>query len=743
MTAVCRKPDGSPNPAALAGTRRSLPPPRRLLLVLFAVGLFFPSGMVSAQGAPGAFSIAAKPGVLVPLGEDAGVFSLGGGLGVTARYTLPFFPRLSLGAELSHVALGLEGIGTLLNVSSGGILARIGTLPSSRFGAALYADGGYFYGFLAKPEFISGSNPYYGVGLEASFKLTETVSLGLYAHFRTYLALCHEPSAGLFTSFTFPKSSPSRPAPQKAEPAPVPQPLSRPASPGTQASPDGAGALKIEKVDFTPVFPVFYKYYDTHPLGSVTIANTGTEAVDNLTISLFLKQYMDTPKTCATNLSLAPGEQRQVDLQALFTTKVLEISEETKSAAQILVDYSAGGKRLSTEYNESVRIHDRNAMTWDDDRKACAFVTAKDPTVMKFSKNVASITKDKGSRAVNQNLLSAMAIHEALRLFGLSYVVDPSSAYVESVANKDTVDYLQYPRQTLDFKAGDCDDLSILYASLLESVGVETAFVTVPGHIFMAVSLGIPPDAARKEFLRPDDLILTESTSWLPIEVTERQKGFIDAWQTGAKEWRENAARKQANIYPIHEAWKLYEPVGISGETAAIALPDADKLTGAYLTEVVRYVDQEIYPQVAKLQAIIASKKGEPGPVNRLGVLYARYGLSDRAEAQFKQALTGGEYGPALLNLGNVRYLEGDMQGALSFYNRAQRLTPDNAVAILAVARANHALENYGTAKTAYDKLKSTDPVLASRFAYLDLRGSESSRAADIAQVKDVVVWEE
>ena len=33
-------------------------------------------------------------------------------------------------------------------------------------------------------------------------------------------------------------------------------------------------------------------------------------------------------------------------------------------------------------------------------------------------------------------------------------------------------------KQTLEYRAGDCDDLSILYSALLESVGVETAFIT-------------------------------------------------------------------------------------------------------------------------------------------------------------------------------------------------------------------------------------------------------------------------
>ena len=48
--------------------------------------------------------------------------------------------------------------------------------------------------------------------------------------------------------------------------------------------------------------------------------------------------------------------------------------------------------------------------------------------------------------------------------------------------DKNAVDFLQFPRQTLVYGAGDCDDISILYNSLLESVGIRTAFITIPGH---------------------------------------------------------------------------------------------------------------------------------------------------------------------------------------------------------------------------------------------------------------------
>ncbi len=38
---------------------------------------------------------------------------------------------------------------------------------------------------------------------------------------------------------------------------------------------------------------------------------------------------------------------------------------------------------------------------------------------------------------------------------------------------------------------GDCDDLSILVCSLFEAVAIDTAFITVPGHIFMAFDSGL------------------------------------------------------------------------------------------------------------------------------------------------------------------------------------------------------------------------------------------------------------
>ena len=81
------------------------------------------------------------------------------------------------------------------------------------------------------------------------------------------------------------------------------------------------------------------------------------------------------------------------------------------------------------------------------------------------------------------------------------------------------------------------------------------------------------------------------------------------------------------------------------------------------------------------------------------------------------------------------------MDSALKYYQRAHEKAPDNPKVLLCVARTHHELENYGFVSRMYGQLKELDPDLAQMYAYLDLRGEEASRAAEIAQIADMVMW--
>ena len=69
--------------------------------------------------------------------------------------------------------------------------------------------------------------------------------------------------------------------------------------------------------------------------------------------------------------------------------------------------------------------------------------------------------------------------------------------------------------------------------------------------------------------------------------------------------------------------------------------------------------------------------------------------------------------------------------------------TPNDAKVLLAVARGNEALEKYAAAKDSFDKLKTIDPGLASRYAFLGTGGGDSTRAASAERTKGDVLWQE
>ena len=512
------------------------------------------------------------------------------------------------------------------------------------------------------------------------------------------------------------------------------------------AAPAPAATVSLSfSVSIDQVFPVFLKWYDTHPVGRATLRNAGTTALEKLKIQFIVKEYMTDRKLCAAPERLEAGESKEVELYALFTKNVLDISEATKAQANISVEYTAAGQVKTEEFIETISFLNRNNMTWDDADRVAAFVTTNDKSVMLVRSSAVSAV-DQASTALDASLRTAVAVHQLLSLYGIKYWNDPKASY-QVITQKETktteVDYLQFPEQTLQLKTGDCDDLAILWSALLEASSVDTAFLTVPGHIFIAFALSMKP-AEAKSYLRAADLIEKGGRAWVPVEVTSIRDGFLKAWEAGARQWKESDAKGQAGFSTFADARAKYAPVGFSSTAPSLALPAASALASASKAELKKLVDRETATQVAALQAEIRKDAAKPEPVNRLGVLYAKYGDWERASAEFARAVKlSPSYVPALVNAGNIAFLNGDAAKALAYYQQAQKKEPDKTTVLLGIARASHELENYGTVKTAYDKLKSLDAALAAQFTYLDLQGTEATRAADIGGMKDTVVWAE
>ena len=191
------------------------------------------------------------------------------------------------------------------------------------------------------------------------------------------------------------------------------------------------------------------------------------------------------------------------------------------------------------------------------------------------------------------NIQYAIGIFQALNEFGLNYVVDPSSAFEDNVGTS-SIDFLQFPYQTLMYRGGDCDDLSILVCSLFEAVGIDTAFITVPGHIFMAFDSGLTPDQAKIVFKNRSEYIVDDGKVWMPLEITLSDEGFYRACRYGAREWNAAEARGAAALYKMHDSWQIYQPISISGAVAYFNMPESEDILLAFKNGAEEWKNREL-----------------------------------------------------------------------------------------------------------------------------------------------------
>ncbi len=679
---------------------------------------------------PSSISLDVTPLFTYPMGQSADLFTMSGAarLGVEwsmAGHLAPFFNG---GLQYAFVPVQAQTSLSVLSAEAGAgvcfwVAPRLGLRASVALGGWLGGlNGG---GAISAHVMASGA-----MGLRYLF--LPSVDLGLQAGYRYELGLYQGLEVGATTAVHL--SGVDERGVVIAE--------AQKARKGTQGprTPEKGRGIEIANVRLNEVFPVFRKYYDDHPVGALTLTNLENAAATGIRLSFLVKQFMDSAKECPVPSELKPGEQLEVPILALLTDKVLDTTEATKVAADLVLEYRVAGIEYRDARTLSVRFYDRNAMTWEDDRRAAAFVTAKDPVVLAFAKGAAGPVRGADPQIIDANLKSAMGIFSALALLGVSYVPDPRSAL--NLGSKVDVDYLQFPTQTLEYKSGDCDDLSILYAALLEAVGVETAFITVPGHIYLAVRSSTAPGDLQKRFSYPADLIVRDNRVWVPVEVTERSGGFVKAWIEGAKEWREGTAAGTAELYPVHEAWQVYEPVALPGGKGA-APPATELILKSFNVEVGRFVDREIGPRLVALQAEVQKTGGSATNGNRIGVLYAQYGRFDLAEKEFVAALEKEQLPAALTNLGNIRLLAGRTDEAATLFQRATALQPDNSGALLGLAKAYNASERYDLARGAYQRLAAVDKVLADRFPYLGGAQADTSRASEFDEQRREMIWAE
>jgi hypothetical protein len=162
------------------------------------------------------------------------------------------------------------------------------------------------------------------------------------------------------------------------------------------------------------VYPVLYSQYDKEKLGTISLINREVGEIHNVRVSFFAKQFMERPKESAVVEVVPRGGVIEAPLYALFTSEVLKLIESTKVLAEISVDYEFLGSHRHQTYESPLRVYNRNAMSWDDDRKASAFVSSKDPAVLRYSKYISGIIRNEPLQGVGSSLKYGIGLFECL-----------------------------------------------------------------------------------------------------------------------------------------------------------------------------------------------------------------------------------------------------------------------------------------------------------------------------------------
>ncbi|HBE02979.1 MAG: hypothetical protein A2096_11460 [Spirochaetes bacterium GWF1_41_5] len=283
------------------------------------------------------------------------------------------------------------------------------------------------------------------------------------------------------------------------------------------------------------VFSSLYKSYQDLSIGHIKLKNNSKK---NLiaNISLYIKNYMDSPTS--RQVVIRADSEQLFPLYAVFNDKVLELDEDMPVQGAVTVDYVYNNKNIKRVENKNFILYEKNAFTWRNKEQIAVFVTPKDPAVSDFTRQIIQLYNGETSGLLPPVFETAMQVFNALGTYGITYVRDPNSAFAQQKTSGDFVDSIQYPSETLKLKTGDCDDSAVLYCSMLESVGIKTALLDVPGHVLMMFNTEVGADNAAGISKDPNDYIIYKDKVWVAVETTMFKNGFFKAWKEGMLEYR-------------------------------------------------------------------------------------------------------------------------------------------------------------------------------------------------------------
>jgi F plasmid transfer operon, TraF, protein len=288
------------------------------------------------------------------------------------------------------------------------------------------------------------------------------------------------------------------------------------------------------------IYPASSKLYAFTPVGSASVRNNTNKSI-TAKVSFYIPEVMNAPTESAPYI-IGPNEVVKIPFHAVFNSGIDSVKKLSVYEGTVFVKAEIAAE-YDDKYQTRVLVRGRNE--WNGDVQTLHyFVKPGDRNLLEFSRNILYEEKSRFDSIQSEmiNFEKAKVIFDALGRT-VRYVSDPQLSR----------DFVQYPYETIATHSGDCDDITVCYASLLMSVGISTAFVdvlpqdtTADAHLYLLFDTGITADRAQivSENTKRYIIRRTEKnleTVWIPVETTLLKSGFAEAWNAGAKQFYRDA----------------------------------------------------------------------------------------------------------------------------------------------------------------------------------------------------------
>ena len=253
------------------------------------------------------------------------------------------------------------------------------------------------------------------------------------------------------------------------------------------------------------VMPSIYKVYANsdalngkYSLFKMVIKNTSSYAAKNVEVSYSVSNYIES--TVAEKIPLLqPGQTVVVNCYPNFPEKIVEKMTDSKETVKIVVK---GSNVKTKEESFAIPIKGRNEFMYnfmpvDEIRTSAEYfenmpllsclVTPNDPIIKYLTQQIQEkVLKGEDASVANKE-------PEGVRfLKGIYYatlqshmVYSGTTGVPEQISDVNSiVQNIRLPREVITGKTGLCIELSLLYASIMASAGMDPVVYLVPGHAY-------------------------------------------------------------------------------------------------------------------------------------------------------------------------------------------------------------------------------------------------------------------